>query len=106
MSRIIKTKYYCKGTSQVGGGRGAKLGSITWVDRFVEGKWYDGTYELWSDDETRNNTMYRLNNKWKKYKVINESGVEEEISISHMNCIFEMDKEENRNIKIEQILKK
>jgi hypothetical protein len=106
MGQIIKTKYYCKGTSRRAPGRGAKLGNITWTDRFVKDNWYEGTYELWYDDEERNNNMYRLNNKWRKYKVINESGVEEEISKHHMDVIFEMDKDEIRNQKIEQILKK
>ena len=105
MGQVIKTKYYCKGTSK-SAPRGSTLSNLQWTDRFIEGKWYDGTYELWYDDIDKNNNMYRLNNKWKRYTVINESGIEEEISKPMMQAIFEKDKEQVRNIKIEQILKK
>ncbi len=105
MGKIIKTKFYCKGTSKTAP-RGSSFDNLQWSDRFIEGKWYDGVYELWYDDEERNKESYRLNNRWRKYLVINESGIEEEISKPMMNAIFEMDKDEMRNIKIEQILKK
>jgi hypothetical protein len=82
------------------------LNHIECTDRFIEGEWYDGSYELWYDDEDRNNNMYRLNGRWRRYKVFNESGVEEEITKPMMQAIFEMDIEKIREQKIKQILKK
>lgn len=109
MTKIIKSKFYCKGNSRVAP-RGLSLGSkIIWEDNFIEGKWYDGEYHLWYDEDEkseRNQNMYRINGKWKKYQVINEKGKLEEIPKSHMNVIFEMNIIENRNNKIEEILKK
>jgi len=111
MGRLIKTKFYCKGTSQ-SAPRGSSFSNLQWIDRFIEGKWYEGTYELWRDepeDSEKNQEIFRLNNMggsgWRRYTVINESGVEEEIPKAHMNAIFEMNKIQVRDIKIEQILK-
>ena len=72
MSEIIKTKFLCKNGSRTAP-RGS-FDSIKWKDRFIEGKWYDGEYETWSWEDG-----YRINDGWRKYWVINESGEKEEI---------------------------
>jgi hypothetical protein len=110
-SEIIKTRFYCRGTSQIstGGhmeytdpaGRVIPGVPFTWQDRFVEGKWYDGEYETWSFKDG-----YKLNGGWKSYWVINEQGVKEKISKPYMNVIFEYRTEEMRDIKIDDILNK
>ncbi len=85
---IIKIKFYCKGGSEYISfyhDPGAKK-----EIRFVQGKWYDGEYETWSDNEISNKESYRLNNRWKNYWVVNEMDQKEGISIAHMNTIFEM----------------
>jgi hypothetical protein len=68
-------------------------------DRFIEGRWYDGEYETWSDQ------LYKLNGGWRRYWVINEKGEKEEIHRAHMNAIFETDIEKLRDNKINEILK-
>lgn len=108
MSRVIKTKFYCKGTSR-SAPRGSGFNNIHWVDDFIEGKWYDGEYELWYDEDEkseRNQNMFRINGKWKNYKVVNERGQLKDIPKSNMNIIFEMKLSEQREIKIDEILKK
>jgi hypothetical protein len=96
MTEIIKTKFLCKNGSQTISKYFNK--GDTWVDRFVEGKWYDGEYETYSTER------YRLNNGWKRYWVINEIGEKEEISRSEMNAIFENNITELRDKKINEIL--
>jgi hypothetical protein len=108
MSRIVKTKFYCKGTSR-SAPRGSGFNNIHWVDNFIEGKWYDGEYELWYDEDEvseRNQKMFRINNKWKNYKVVDDRGNFKEIPKSHMNIIFEMGLIRLRDEKINEILKK
>lgn len=100
---IVRTKFLCKRSSQSSSksshiGIGTSL-SIQWEDRFIEGKWYDGEYETWSDQ------LYKLNGGWKRYWVVNEKGEKEEISKAHMNAIFEMDIDKLREGKINEILK-
>lgn len=109
MSKIIKTKFYCKGTSSSSGsGFGITVNPIPWTEEFIKGKWYDGEYELWYDedeDSESNQKMFKINGKWRKYKVVNEQGKLKEIPKSYMNIIFEMNLVENRDIKINEILK-
>lgn len=97
--KLVKTKFLCKRSSQ-SSPRGLSLSNIKWQDRFIEGKWYDGEYETWSQQ------LYKLNGGWKRYWVVNEMSEKEEISKAHMNAIFEMDIEELRDNKINEILKK
>ncbi len=98
MSQIIKTKFLCKNGSRTAP-RGSSLGNLKWTDRFIESKWYEGEYETWSFEDG-----FRLNGGWRRYWVINEQGVKEEISKAHMRAIFEMDTQELRDNKINQIL--
>lgn len=94
--KLIKTKFLCKSSSQT-----VTKGLPMYVkDRFIKGKWYDGEYETWSQQ------LYKLNGGWRRYWVVNEKGEKEEISKAHMNAIFEMDIEELRDNKINEILKK
>jgi len=93
--KIVKTKFLCKNSSQT-----VTKGLPMYVkDRFIEGRWYDGEYETWSDQ------LYKLNGGWRRYWVINESGEKEEIHRAHMNAVFEMNIEELRDNKINEILK-
>ena len=94
---IIKTKFKCKGTSQIGSGMGK---SSVWYDQFIEGKWYDGEYETWTFDDG-----YRLNGGWRRYWVIDERGKKKEIPKAHMQAIFYLDLDKVRNEKIDEILK-
>jgi hypothetical protein len=95
---IVQTKFLCKNGSRTA--PRAPLGSIQWEDRFIEGKWYDGEYETWSQQ------LYKLNNGWRRYWVVNEKGVKEEMNRIKMSTIFQLDIEELRDNKIEEILKK
>ena len=95
MSEIIKTKFLCKNGSRTGPAYGG-----VWIDKFIEGKWYDGEYETWSWEDG-----YRVNGGWRKYWVINEQGVGEEISRAHFKIIFETDTQQLRDRKIEDIIK-
>ena len=95
MSQIVKTKFLCKNGSRTGPAYGG-----FWIDRFIEGKWYDGEYETWSWEDG-----YRVNNGWRKYWVINEQGVGEEISRAHFRVIFETDTQQLRDRKIEDLIK-
>lgn len=104
---IIKTKFYCKGTSRTAP-RGSGFGNIVWAEEFIKGKWYDGEYELWYDEDEyseRNQKMFKINGKWRKYQAVNEQGELKEIPKSYMNIIFEMNLVENRDIKINEIFK-
>ena len=96
--KVVKTKFLCKRSSQ-SSPRGLSW-NLKWEDRFIEGKWYDGEYETWNFDDG-----YRLNGGWRRYWVVNEKGKKEEISKAHMNAIFEMNIEELRDNKINEILK-
>ena len=102
MKQVIKTKFLCKKGSQISpnGRLGIPRDQILWKDRFIEGKWYDGEYETWSWEDG-----YRVNNGWRKYWVINEQGVGEEISRAHFRVIFETDTQQLRDRKIEDIIK-
>jgi len=95
MNQIVKTKFLCKNGSRTGPAYGG-----VWIDRFIEGKWYDGEYETWSWEDG-----YRVNNGWRKYWVINEQGVGEEISRAHFRVIFETDTQQLRDRKIEDLIK-
>jgi len=100
VSQIIQTKFYCKTTMSVGnGGRGVI--PSTWKPKFIEGNWYDGEYETWNWEDG-----YKCNNGWSRYWVVDESGKKEEINRSYMNAIFQLDIDEIRDQKIEQILNK
>lgn len=96
-SNIVKSKFLCKNTSRIGTG----INGQPWVERFIEGKWYDGEYEIWSFDDG-----YRINNGWRRYWVINEQSKKEEISRSRFNLIFETDIQILRDNKINEIIKK
>ena len=98
MSQIIKTKFLCKtGCKSTPAVRGIK---VNWTDLFIEGKWYDGEYETWSQQ------LYKLNNGWRRYWVVNEKGEKKEMDRIKMSTIFQLDIEELRDNKIEEILKK
>ena len=98
MNQIIKTKFLCKNGNRTAP-RGP-LDSIKWEDRFIEGKWYDGEYEVWSFDQG-----YEINGGWRRYWVINEKGVKEEISRARFKVIFETETQQLRDKKIEDLLK-
>lgn len=98
--KIVRTKFLCKNSSQTYPRRGLSLSNIKWQDRFIEGRWYDGEYETWNYQRG-----YEINGGWRRYWVINESGEKEEIHRAHMNAIFEMNIEELRDNKINEILK-
>jgi hypothetical protein len=95
---IISTKFYCKTSCSVGP---RSLNPVVWTERFIKGKWYDGEYETWTWKDG-----YKCNNGWRKYWVTNESGVKEEISRSYMHAIFQLDFDEVRDQKINDILNK
>jgi hypothetical protein len=97
--KIVKTKFLCKNSSQ-SSRRGLSLSNIKWEDRFIEGRWYDGEYETWNYQRG-----YEINGGWRRYWVVNEMGIKEEIHRAHMNAIFEMNIEELRDNKINEILK-
>ena len=102
---IVKTKFYCKsGAQEAAGGEvhnppGIDLSNITWVDIFIEGKWYEGEYETWSSE-----SGFRLNSGWRRYWAINENGIKMQMSKARMNTIFELDEVKLRDIKIDNIL--
>jgi hypothetical protein len=95
--KIVRTKFLCKRSSQ---SSKSSLIHMGWEDRFIEGKWYDGEYETWNYQRG-----YEINGGWRRYWVVNESGEKEEIHRAHMNAIFEMNIEELRDNKINEILK-
>jgi hypothetical protein len=90
----INTKFYCKTTQSVSDGLSK------FKEQFIKGKWYDGAYEIWSEQ------LYKLNNGWRSYWVINESGERMEISRTRMKIIFELNKTELIDEKINIILNK
>jgi hypothetical protein len=94
MSDIIKTKFLCKTGSQTT----SRFGG-TWKDRFIENKWYDGEYQTWSEQ------LFKLNNGWRRYWVVNEQGIKEEISKAQFISIFETDISKLRDNKINEIIK-
>jgi hypothetical protein len=95
MNQIVKTKFLCKNGSRTGSTLGGP-----WVDKFIEGKWYDGEYQTWSFEDG-----YRINGGWRRYWVVNEQGEKEEISKGHFKVIFETDVQQLRDKKIEDIIK-
>jgi hypothetical protein len=104
--KIIKTKFLCKNSSQSGRKSSLTIPDLSLFnrqceDRFIKGKWYDGEYETWNYDRG-----YEINGGWRRYWVINEKEEKEEIHRFHMNVIFEMDLENLRDNKINEILKK
>jgi hypothetical protein len=94
---IVQTKFLCKTGSRTAP-RGP-LGSIKWKDRFIEDKWYDGEYQTWSEQ------LFRLNGGWRRYWVVNEQGVKEEIPKGQFKLIFETDTQQLRDRKIEDLIK-
>ena len=48
---------------------------------------------------------FRLNGGWRRYWVVNEQGVKEEIPKAHFRAIFETDTQQLRDRKIEDIIK-
>ena len=97
--KIVKTKFLCKSTTSRSSGRSSKLFD-TDIVTFEEGKWYDGEYETWSWEDG-----YRCNDGWRKYWVINEQDVKEEIQRAWFKIMFEYDIEKIRDEKINEILK-
>ena len=81
------------------GGRG--IVPSQWKPRFIEGKWYDGEYETWNWEDG-----YKCNGGWSRYWVVDESGEKKELSRTYMKIIFQLDIDEIRDQKIEQILNK
>jgi len=111
---IVKIKYLCKAGSKQGSGIGPIYGNpnnplvhainsnpmpTTWVDKFIEGKWYDAEYETWDWEDG-----YRINGGWRTYWVINELGEKEELSRPYMDVLFHHDIVEIRDRKIDEIL--
>jgi hypothetical protein len=98
---IVKSKFLCKNGSKLGSGRAQQY---DWVERFIEGKLYDGEYETWSWE-----SGYELNGGWRNYWVINEQGKKEKISRNIMRVLFHLEKCECeicvRDKKIENIIK-
>ncbi len=101
MSKIVKTKFLCKNGMQTGKGKGKDFSKNFWVDKFIEGKWYDGEYETWSWEDG-----YRVNGGWRKYWIIDEQGLGGEISRAQFRTIFETDEQKLRDNKLDNILKK
>ena len=99
--QIVKAKFFCKNGSRTStnGRLGVYSSQIQWEDRFIEGKWYDGEYETWSFEDG-----YWLNNGWRRYWVVNEKGIKEEISKVHFRVIFETDIQVLRDERIKTIL--
>ncbi len=95
MNQIVKTKFLCKNGSRTGPAYGG-----VWIDRFIEGKWYDGEYETWSWEDG-----YKLNGGWKKYWVVNEQGEKQEVQRAWFKIMFECDIQNLRQEKINQIIK-
>lgn len=91
----VKTKFYCK-ISQFISHKG--LNPLDFKPQFIEGKWYEGAYETWSSQ------LFKLNNGWKSYWVIDENGDRVEIERTGMRIIFELDESKLRDIKIKNIL--
>jgi hypothetical protein len=89
----VKTKFYCKTTQSV-----SIDGLKSFKDQFIKGKWYDGAYETWGDQ------LYKLNNGWRSYWVIDESGEKIKMNRVKMRIIFELDKSELMDKKINTIL--
>ncbi len=100
---IVKTKFLCKNGSSIVLRPASinDLSNIKWLDRFIEGEWYDGEYETW-----KFKVGYKLNGGWRTYWVVNEQGKKEEISRAHFNAIFETDEQKLRDNKLDNILKK
>lgn len=98
--QIIKTKFLCKNGSRTApnGRLGISPSQIVWVDRFIEDKWYDGEYETWGWEDG-----YRVNGGWRRYWVVNEQGVKEEISKAVFKIVFEIDIEQLRDRKLEDL---
>ena len=94
MNMVIKTKFKCKS-----GSRTSNKHPIKWVDRFIEEKWYDGEYETWSFEQG-----YDVNGGWRRYWVISEQGIKEEIPRAHMRIIFETNLDSIRDAKIDMII--
>jgi len=90
---IIKTKFLCNTTMSSG-----PYNSIE--QKFTEGKWYDGEYETWG---WKNG--YECNNGWRRYWIVNDVGVKEEVQRTMFNAIFETDIIELRDNKINEIIK-
>lgn len=89
----VKTKFYCKTTQSI-----SSDGLKSFKEQFIKGKWYDGAYETWSDQ------LYKLNNGWRSYWVIDESGEKIKMNRVKMRIIFELDKSELMDKKINTIL--
>jgi hypothetical protein len=88
--KIIKTKFFCKTSATF-----SKSDDFS----FIEGKWYDGEYEYWSDQ------LYKLNGGWRRYWIVNEQGKKFEISRTFIKSIFETDLVKLRDAKINEIIK-
>jgi hypothetical protein len=95
---IVKTKFYCKSGAQEAAGRGVGIGNLSWVDMFVEGKWYDGEYETWPSE-----SGFRLNGGWRRYWVMKEDGKKMQLSRAKMGSIFELDIAKLRDVKIDNL---
>lgn len=90
---IIKTKFLCKTTMSRG-----PYNNIE--PKFTEGKWYDGEYETWGWKDG-----YECNNGWRRYWIVNDVGVKEEVQRTMFNAIFETDIIKLRDNKINEIIK-
>ncbi len=109
-TKLIQTKFLCKSGSRSGSGNGISISGpnshptitqvpVSWIDTFIAGKWYDGEYEPWWFEDG-----FRLNGGHRRYWVINERGEKENIPKAHMNIIFELNIDEMRDKKIDEIL--
>jgi hypothetical protein len=91
---IVESKWKCKNGSSIWQSDGVKN------NRFIKDKWYTVFYETWSF-----NDGYRLNNGWLNYWAVNEFGIKEKLSKAKARLIFYHDSDEQRDAKIEEIIK-
>lgn len=80
----INKRYKCKGAMRTS----SSLES-PWEDQFIEGKWYDCSYET---------------SGWYEYKAISESGKEINLSKAEFNVVFFTDIDDVREELISEII--
>ena len=82
----ISKKFKCKGTMKTCPSMDP---SYTWLEEFIEGKWYDCYYET---------------SGWYEYKAISEIGKEVKFSKAEFNIVFFVDHDEIRDQLIDEII--
>jgi hypothetical protein len=91
-------RFKCKGNMSISTNR-----SGGFIEKFIEGKWYDGSYKIWSEDPTRNKKLYDNNGGWDEYAAISETGENRFFTRSHFKIVFFSDVE-LRNEIIDEII--